>query len=166
MQYVTNGKFAVLLIPECKQYSINEMGKTNGFEVKDVYDPALDYILPYRNPYDRIIRAVAADLHEVMLDAGFVDLNRTKWETVKDRCLEYIVNWIDTEGHLPVKKQNSHSSYIRSYLSPEIERYKIINVDNINILPKYIKETYGTDIGIIPRTARLLLRIHSSILGN
>lgn len=151
MQYVTNGKFAILLIPECKQYSINEMGKTNGFEVRDIYDPTLEYIVPYRTPYDRIIRGVAADLHELMLDAGFVNLNRTKWETVKEQCLEFIVNWVDTEGHLPIIKRYCHTAYTTSYIFPEIENYKIVNVDDVNLLlPKYIKETYGIDIGTIP----------------
>jgi hypothetical protein len=150
MRFVTNGTFAILLIPECKQYGISEAGRHNNFVFDNIYNPNLDYIIPYRKPYSRIIRAIAADLHEVMLDAGFVNLNKTVWSTVREQCLEYILDWVENKGHLPIIKNFCHTGYITAYMSPEITKAKIIDVDNINELSTYIKETYNVDIGQIP----------------
>lgn len=150
MQYVTNDKFAILLIPECKQYSIREMGKTNGFQTRYEYDPSLQYIVPYRESYGRIIRAIAADLHEVMLDAGFVNLNKVTWASVREQCMEYIIDWVDTKGHLPIVKNFCHTGYLTAYVPKELANYKLIDVEQFDLLPNYIKSTYGVDIGTIP----------------
>jgi hypothetical protein len=150
MKYVTNGTFAILLIAECRQSSIQDLAAANNMIVKTEYDPTLDYILPYRKSYDRIIRAIAADLHELMHDSGFVNLNVEKWSDVKSKCIEYIVEWVETRGHLPIDKQFSHTGYISTYIDNRLyKKCKVFDVDQINLLTEHITQTYNIDLGVI-----------------
>jgi hypothetical protein len=144
MQFVTNDEFGILLIPECKQHSISQMD----LRVSNIYDPELTYIIPYRNPYDRIIRAIAADLHELMHDSGYADLNIEKWDDVRTKCLGYIDSWLET-ATLPIVKEYCHSAYFINYVSPIPKRYVLLDVDKFDLLPKYIKLHYGLDLGEI-----------------
>jgi len=147
MQYVTNGEFGILLIPECKQYSVDEIGIRNNFKKSHSYSSELDYIIPYRKPYDRIIRAIAADLHELMHDSGYVNLNLEKWDDVRSKSLDYIHNWLET-ATLPIVKDFCHTAYFTNYAQLS-KNYVLIDVDNFEVLPKYIKQRYDIDVGEI-----------------
>lgn len=151
MQYITNGKFAILLIPECKQASLREVGFANKLDTRCGYDPDLGYIIPYRKPYDRIIRGIGADLHEIMLDRGVLDLNKTKWGEVREQCLDYIINWVELEGHLPIKKNFCHTGHITAYFDRRLNgTAKIFDVDSISDMIEFISNNYQVDLGTVP----------------
>jgi hypothetical protein len=149
MQYVTNDVFGILLIPECKQYSVSEIGIANGFETRTAFNPDLDYIVPYREPYQRIIRGIGADLHEIMHDAGFVNLNVEKWSDVREKCLDYITDWFEAQRKLPIVKEFCHTGYFTNYVN-SLPKYVLVDVDRFDKLPKYISDKYNLDVGLIP----------------
>jgi hypothetical protein len=151
MKFVTNGTWAIPLIPECRLTSIQDWAKLNKFQIQEDNFQSLDFIIPYRNSYARIIRAIAADLHEVMLDAGIVNLNKQTWDEVKSTALPFIKNWFDAVGHLPIKKNFCHTNYLINYLSDQLpENVVLVNVDNIARLPEYLKSKYGIEVTAIP----------------
>lgn len=148
MQYVTNGEFGILLIPECKQYSVSEIGSRHNMTVRfDKTD--VEYIVPFRKSYDRIIRGIGADMHEIMYDNKFVNLNVEKWSEVREKCLDYITSWFDSLGHLPINKHFCHTAYFKNYVG-DIDNYILLDVDEFDLLPKYLKDKYNFELGEIP----------------
>jgi hypothetical protein len=149
MRFVTNGTFAIPLIPECRTTSIRDWSKLTNFTIDDSNYSDLEFIIPYRNSYDRIIRAIAADLNELMLNAGLFELNKQKWKDVSEIGIEYINNWFKT-AQLPIEKDFTHSQYYIAYFDNRIVNKKFINVDEIEKLPSYIQQTYNLDVPPIP----------------
>jgi hypothetical protein len=152
MKVVTNGVFAIPLIPECRCSSISQWAKANTFDFKeDVYSLNLDLIIPYRKSYDRIIRALGADLHEILLDNNIVNLNKQTWASVKDIAMPYIINWFNTVGHLPIKKNFCHTGYFTTYLMPMIPTsHALFDVEHVDAITNYIKSKYGLTVSNIP----------------
>ena len=151
MKFVTNGVFAVPLIPECRLYSIHQWAMANKFSIQEDNYQNLNFVIPYRNSYDRILRAIAADLHEVMLDNNIVNLNKQTWDSVKDVALPYIINWFDTVGHLPIKKDFCHTRYFTNYVNHDLPLNRIlIDVVNINNITTYINSKYRLTVSNIP----------------
>ena len=155
MKFVTNGVFAIPLIPECRLSGLRSWANTNKFAIVETFQtPKLDFIIPYRNSYDRIIRAIGADLHEVMLDAGVVNLNKQTWTNVKDIALPYIINWFDTTGHLPIKKNFCHTGYLTTYLITDLPNTAVlIDISTATNLTNYIKTRYNLSITNIPENS-------------
>jgi len=151
MKFVTNGTFAIPLIPECRLLGLQNWAMANAFSIQENNYAHLEFIIPYRNSYDRIIRGIAADLHEIMLDNNIVNLNKQSWTTVKDIALPYIINWFNSIGHFPIQKPFCHSAYFVSYLASDIPESRIlIDVINIENITSYIKSKYNIAITKIP----------------
>lgn len=152
MKFVTNGVFAIPLIPECRLSGLHKWASVNKFSIEETFqEPKLDFIIPYRNSYDRIIRAIGADLHEVMLDNGVVNLNKQTWDNVKDIALPYIINWFNTIGHLPIKKNFCHTGYLTTYLITDLPNTAVlIDITTVTNLTNYIKTQYNLPVTEIP----------------
>ena len=149
MNFVTNGKFAIPLIPECKEYSIREWAKSNNLLENNTDYSQLEFILPYRSSYDRIIRGISADLHGLMLDQGIVDLNNQDWDDVKHLAIPFIITYFNSCKFLPVDGYY-HSLYYTYYLGVDINIQKVFEVNDIDNLPNYIKHNYGIETGPVP----------------
>ena len=152
MKVVTNGVFAIPLIPECRCSDISRWAKANTFDLtEDFHSLNLDLIIPYRKSYDRIIRAIGADLHEIMIDNNIVNLNKQTWASVKDIAMPYIINWFNTVGHLPINKYFSHTGYFTTYLMPMIPTsHALFDIEHIDAITNYIKSKYGLTVSNIP----------------
>lgn len=149
MKLVTNGVIAIPLIPECRTSSIKDWAKITKFTIIDNNYANLEFIIPYRKSYDRIIRAIAADLNELMWNEGLFELNKQKWNDVVDIGTDFITKWFLT-ARLPIKKEFCHSQYYIAYFDTGIRNKKFIDVDEIQKLPVYIKQTYNLDVPPIP----------------
>lgn len=146
MQGIKTDAFAVLQIPECKQHSVGEWGKANSLE-KFLNTVNVDKIYsPYRTSYDRIIRGLAADFHELVLDRGIANLNQNTWDSVKDIVIDFIHHWIKTDCTIPVKKDYCHSSYYIAYIGANFSNIELVSVGHLNKLPKYINCEYGLNL--------------------
>ena len=140
MRAVTNGRFAVLAIPECRQHSIVEWGERNGLLiVNDV--GSYTYYAPYRSSRDRIMRGIAADLHELMHDQQIVNLNVSTWADAETVATKYIQNWIDTVCSIPVEKNFCHSSYYSGYVPAGAQ---LVDIQYLSALPNYLNRLYGS----------------------
>jgi hypothetical protein len=149
MKLVTNGVIAIPLIPECRTTSIRDWATMTNFTIIDNNYINLEFIIPYRKSYDRIIRAIAADLNELMLNEGLFELNKQKWNDVADIGTDFITKWFST-ARLPIEKDFCHSQYYIAYFDNSITNKKFIDVDEIDKLPTYIKQTYNLNVPPIP----------------
>ena len=148
MNVVTNGTIAIPIIPECRATSIQQWASNNGFEFTNTADRSLDYYIPYRDAHGRIVRGLAADLHELMLNAGVANLNKSKWDEVKDDAILYILNWIDTKCIIPIEKKFCHSGHYCLYLGNNLvfDNAIFFNIDSIQQLPITLNNKYNLNL--------------------
>jgi hypothetical protein len=144
MKVVTNGTFAVAVIPECRATSVMDWGQLNDLQVLDTESTNLDYYIPYRNSYDRILRGLGADFHELMFDQQIVNLNESLWDDVETAAINFINNWIET-GAIPVPKKFCHSGYYRAYINSKITG-TFFEVSDIVNLPTVINQKYNLNL--------------------
>ena len=149
MNAVSNGEFAIAVIPECCAYSVTEWAQENNLKfINDINTDNLDWYFPYRNSYDRIIRGIAADLHGIMLDQNIADLNTNSWLQVKETATEFILSWINADHcQIPiVKKHNDcHSALYQAYTNTLAEGI-FFDVNEINLLPTVLNKRYNLNL--------------------
>ena len=147
MKAITHNRFAIPLIPECMLSGCQEWAMNNNLDIVDDPPTNLTYYVPYRNTYDRIIRAVAADWHELLIDNGVVNLNETRWDKTKDLVLDFILSWIETNQQLPIIKSNCHSAYFVSHITPQITKTGLFfDIAQIELLFKFLNSAYDLDL--------------------
>jgi hypothetical protein len=149
MNVVTNGEFAVAVIPECCAYSITEWARQNNLEfINDIRTENLDWYFPYRNSYDRIIRGIAADLHGIMLDQNVVNLNTHSWSQVKETAMKFILSWIEP-GHcqIPIVRSDKscHSGLYQAYTN-SLANGVFFDVSELDLLPVVLNKHYNLNL--------------------
>lgn len=143
MQVVTNGVFAVGIIPECCATGLRNWASINQLELRETTDSTLDYYIPYRSSYQRIIRGIAADLHEILLQKNIVDLATTTWAESKPIAEKFIIDYL-TEIQFPILKDFWHSAPYGVYHRNVSGVF--FNVDTINNLPAILNKKYNLNL--------------------
>ena len=151
MRVVTNGVFAVPLIPECKLYSIENWANQNQLTITNVSisDTHYEYYIPYRNSYDRIIRGLAADFHEMLDDAGIAPLNKKgiTWDTVEPTAKDFIIRWAESEETIPIQKKYCHSGFYFAYMLVHLVTDAIFfDVEDLPKLPDILNKKYNLSL--------------------
>jgi len=147
MLIITNNQFAIPLIPECRLSSLQDWANVNNLQIQNNNTNTLDYFVPYRKSYDRIIRGIAADLHEIMFDNGLINFNQLTWQESKDLALEFICDWADTIKQLPIKKHYCHSAHFSAYISPDIIKTAVFfDVNEVDKLPVLLNQKYNLSL--------------------
>ncbi len=153
MLVATNHQFAIPLIPECRLSGLQQWAEFNNLTITNTPNDNVEYVVPYRGSYDRIVRGLAADWHELMIDENIVNLNNSSWAEVSNIALDYINNWIENNSLIPINKHHCHSSYYISYISHKILPCALFfDVSETNALPTYLNSRFGLDLFIdIPK---------------
>ena len=148
MNFVSNGEVTIAVIPECKATSVMDWAVENNFTSDNI---GQTIYAPYRDTYDRIIRGIGADLHELMYDAGVVNLNIETWDSVRDTALSFILNWIET-ATLPIEKKYCHSLFYTSYLADiSLDRMQLVDVNDFDVFHLYLNEKHNLNTGPFPQ---------------
>lgn len=144
MNYISNRVFSIAVIPECKATSVLTYAEEHNFFINEQLTATL--YAPYRNSHDRIIRGIAADLHELLLNDNVVNLNLSSWPDVKPIVLEYINAWIPTAS-LPINKQFCHTAY---YINYATQSATFVSVDNFGKFHEFLSDTHGVKCDPFP----------------
>lgn len=143
MNFVSNGDVTIAVIPECKATSVMNWAVENNFS-SDIIGQTI--YAPYRDTYGRIIRGIGADLHELMYDAGVVNLNSETWDSVRDKAMSFIERWIET-ATLPIEKKFCHSLYYTSYLADTpLDNIQFVDVSDFDTFHLYLNEKHNLTV--------------------
>jgi hypothetical protein len=149
MNAVSNGEFAIAVIPECCAYSVTQWAQENNLKfINNINTDNLDWYLPYRASYDRIIRGIAADLHGIMLDQNIVDLNTNSWLQVEETAMEFIRSWIKADHcEIPIVRKDlgCHSGLYQAYTNSLSEGI-FFDVAELDLLPAVLNKQYNLNL--------------------
>jgi len=134
MNVMTNNNDCYVLIPECKTTGVQEWGSQNGYEYLTTdQDLKIKTFIPYREPYGRIVRAVAADLHEILLDNNISNLNENSWSVEKPKIISYFTSILTDDFMLPFDKDFKHTAPLVSYLVDTLDNFEFVDVDKLDV---------------------------------